>query len=96
MADILNKIHKYEILKSDINTIIINLNNTVNDLENIRPNLKNIYNINEDITPIVSNVEKVKNKISETSNYLKNTIIPSINNTIRKLTNDLENEKGGL
>ena len=40
MADILNKIHKYEILKSDINTIIINLNNTVNDLENIRPNLK--------------------------------------------------------
>lgn len=83
------EIQKYEKLKIDINSIIKNLNNASNDLELVKPHLENNYSLNNELPKTIIRSLALAKNISETSNYLKNYVIPAIDSKIWELNKEI-------
>lgn len=78
-------IRRYNSIKSNLQTIINYLNSYNVDCDDLSKQIKNVYSINSDDSNLYDNVISIKEDVYKTSNYLKNTVIPSINNEIYSL-----------
>lgn len=79
------EIRNYEILKNNIYGLITSLNNSSTSISKVKTHMKDIYTINGEESNIIKNTEVLKTNISETSNYLKNTILSTIDLKIREI-----------
>ncbi len=81
--NISTQLYYYERLKSNINSTIKYLKDSISSLDGIKDSL-NSLTINDSK---VENVTGVKNDIKNRVNYLNNIVIPSINKKINSLKN---------
>lgn len=80
--------NKYYRLLDDVNSIYANLEKCIDNLDNADLELAKYYLVNDE----GADEKKINNTISNitsTSEVLKETIIPAINNKITQLNNDI-------
>ena len=90
------EIGKLNTALSQISYIRTYLSNYVTNVEQEASKLAAVYSVNGDATASADRLNKLCNDANETSNYLKNTIVPAINNTIyrlRRIREELEREE---
>lgn len=90
VQDCTNNINKYNALKDNIYVIINHLNNANDYSFKAKNQLDGVYTINDSNTNIYSRIKLLSENINSTSNYLKNTIIPAIDNAINGLNNQIK------
>lgn len=61
-----------------------------NLLGNVSENANNNYSINDDGSNIGETAKSLKESCAETSNYLKNTVIPAIDSKMEEIKNEIE------
>ncbi len=84
------EIKALQTLESNLNKIIRGTKDASESLEKGRNKAINVYSLNDDETPIISKIKELESDISETSNYLKSNVIPSIKDRIEELREELE------
>lgn len=77
-------------LETNLIKIIRETKGAYESLEKGKNKATNVYSINDDITPLITKMSDLESDISETSNYLKSTIIPNIESRIEELYDELE------
>lgn len=90
VQDCTNNINKYNALKDSINIIIKHLNNASDYSFKAKNQLDGVCTINDSNTKIYSRTKSLTENISSTSNYLKNKVLPAIDNAIMGLNNQIE------
>lgn len=81
LIDVINA-QRYEVLKENVNNVIYYLNKSIQALDNIDEVLDKSYNINDSSVRNIG-VESLRNDLINRVDYLKNTIIPSIDLKIK-------------
>lgn len=84
-----NALNQISYIRSYLSNYVSNVDNEVN-------RLASSYTVNGDATNTVTRLKNLRGNANETSNYLKNTIVPAINNAIyklRKIREELEREE---
>lgn len=84
------EIQRYRNLSSNIGTIMSNLSMAAGNVYNLSNTMDNKYQVNDNFTPIVARTTSLKNSIDSTYNYLKNTVIPSIDSAITDLNREID------
>ncbi len=79
------QIDKYNGLLNSLYSLIDYLSKSINPCMKIKDKLDKEYTINLNISPLSSDCLKLNDDINETSNYLKNVIIPEIEKSIHRL-----------
>lgn len=82
-------IRRYNTIKANVQNIINYLNNYNNQCEDLAREIKKVYSVDNEDTNLYNSVNAIKNDVQKTSNYLKNTIIPSINNAVKELNRQI-------
>ena len=75
----------YNNLLSSVNSVINKLSNYSSNADSEINTIRNSYSVDNDSTDTLNRLVKVKNDVEKTSNYLTNTIVPSIRDKIRYL-----------
>lgn len=90
-------IQRYQILREQIERIISKLNNATDAASGFDLEIKSSYKVNGDSAVLSSRSTNLKNKISETSRFLSNAILPNIDSSIagarRQIANLEEQER---
>ncbi len=73
------ELQEYENLKANLNKTVENLGNASESAFKINPGVTANYTINKNPSAVGERADNLAKKISETSNYVRNTIIPAIN-----------------
>lgn len=89
VQDCTDSINKYNALKDNIYAIINHLNNATDYSYKAKNQLDGVYTINDYNTNLYSRTKSLAENIGSTSNYLKNTIIPAIDNAINGLNDQI-------
>ncbi len=89
IAECRNNINNYNTLKSKVNSIITYLNNYNDKDDIVLTKLDQNYSINSENANIYGTLNNLSTDINKTSNYLKNTILPEIDNAIRNENNTI-------
>lgn len=87
--DLLSKKRKYKNLKTNIKTIIEKLESTIENLETPANKIKGLYNI-DSISIDEGKLNFVRQNLIDRKNYLKNTILNSINKKINEIEDSIE------
>lgn len=75
----------YENLKANLNKTVENLNTAGNHAEKIGPTINSNYTVNRNPSNIGERANNLADDITGTSNYVRNTIIPAIDNKIQEI-----------
>lgn len=89
------EISQYNALSEDLMLLIKSLEKSGNCCELVKKQIDDKYNVNGDITPLSHKTSELKEDINETSNYLKNYVLPEIEKKVIELKrqiNYLENQ----
>ena len=87
--ELLSNKRKYKNLKSNINSIINKLNNSIENLEIPSNRIKNIYNI-DSLSIDVGKLNSVREDLIARRNYLKNNVLYKINEELKEIEEKLE------
>lgn len=82
-------IQKYRNIKTNIQSIINYLSAYNSDTDDLVRSINTSYQVDSDETCLVKSIELTQEDVQKTSNYLKNTIIPAIDNAINRLNNTI-------
>lgn len=85
------ELRRYKALKNSILEMLPLLEKTINTYEEISKSLSDVYMINGDTTSVYDESVRIKDKMNDTSNKLKNFIIPKINSKIYSLNRAISN-----
>ena len=83
-------IQRCQILKAEINGIISKLNSAANHTSSLDYEIKNSYQVDGGNAIITNQTASLKNDLEDTANYLKNTILPSIDSSISDANREIE------
>lgn len=86
----------YDRLREKLNACSSYLTSASNSVGNIKPTIDDNYNINDNSSNITNKSANLKNRIIETSNCIKNEVIPAISeaqNSIRREIQRIEEEE---
>jgi len=95
LAELYSKKNKYINLKENLTYILKYINASNDSLLQSKDNLKANYLV-DDISISSDKVSSVKEYLSDTSVYLRDVVIPSINDTILKIKKQIEEKEGNL
>ena len=84
-----NEINKYNALKVKLFSIVDYLNSSAVSIEKLPQSLSTVFTLNDNDTCISKNCNTLNSDIVATSNYIKNVVIPGIDNSIRKCKNQI-------
>lgn len=87
--ELLSNKRKYKNLKSNINSIINKLNNSIENLEIPSNRIKNIYTI-DSLSIDVGKLNSVREDLIARRNYLKNNVLYKINEELKEIEEKLE------
>ena len=79
-----NEINKYNALKAKLFSIIDALNGSSTGIVGLPQTITNSFSLNENEASIAKDCKKLNDDIVATSNYLKNVVIPGIDNAISR------------
>lgn len=79
-----NEISKYNALKAKLYSIINSLNESANCIVDLPQSITTAYSLNENDVSIAKRCKSLNKDIVATSNYIKNVVIPSIDNSISR------------
>lgn len=74
----------YRGLRTDLNTMVDNIQTSINYLNNIDVDFRKYHSIDY-LGADSKKIEQSKEKLNQTLKYLKNTVIPAINSEIRRI-----------
>lgn len=77
------EIEEYEVLKSHLSKTADNLDTASQNASLIKPELSRNHTIDNNSSVIGERAENLKKDISETSNYVRNVILPAIDSKIQ-------------
>ena len=77
--------NQYSNLLRKVRDVVASINNFTTNTQDEVSILSNSYNVNNEDTEALTRLKKVKSDAQKTSNYLKNTVIPSIESNISSL-----------
>jgi chromosome segregation ATPase len=78
------EINKYNNLKMKLTSIINSLNESSASIADLPSTINNSYSLNENDVSIAKRCKSLNKDIVATSNYIKNVVIPSIDNSISR------------
>lgn len=81
---------RYEYLKNNLGTVVTELNSANDSIGKIKTTIDDNYSINDSGNKTGERAKKLYNNVSETSNYVKNTIIPAINKKMEEIRKEIE------
>lgn len=84
-----NDIGNYNAIKANLANISNGLKRSADQLSNIPNIITSAYNVDDGSTPVVGKVNKLGNDIAGTFNYINGTIIPAIDDAIRRKRNEI-------
>lgn len=90
------ELSQYDALKTRLNTCNNSLSNASSHMSSVKNTTDDNYQVNDNGSLISSKAEELSKKILETSNYLKNSVIPAIDtkqNQIREEIKQIEREE---
>lgn len=79
-----NEISKYNALKVRLSTIINSLNESAGCIADLPQTITTTFSLNENDVCLAKDCMKLNNDIVATSNYIKNVVIPGIDNSISR------------
>lgn len=93
ISDLENNIKKYDVLKTNLSSILVGLNSSRLEVGYLEGKLKKNYLVNNAVTPVGERVVGLNGNLNETYDYIKNTILPAIDTAIAGAKADIEAEK---
>lgn len=81
---------EYDRLKTKLAVVVGSLNKGGNDVNNIKPTIENHYSVNESGNTAGIRAKNLADNILETSNYVKNTIFPAIDEKIEEIKREIK------
>ena len=82
--------NQYSNLLRKVRDVVASINNFTTNTQDEVSILSNSYNVNNEDTEALTRLKKVKSDAQKTSNYLKNTVIPSIESNISSLERTID------
>ena len=82
--------NQYLNLLRKVRDVVASINNFTTNTQDEVNILSNSYNVNNEDTEALTRLKKVKSDAQKTSNYLKNTVIPSIESNISSLERTID------
>lgn len=82
--------NQYSYLLRKVRDVVASINNFTTNTQDEVNILSNSYNVNNEDTEALTRLKKVKSDAQKTSNYLKNTVIPSIESNISSLERTID------
>ncbi|MBQ8534224.1 MAG: hypothetical protein IJ463_00880 [Bacilli bacterium] len=79
-----NEISKYNALKVRLSAIINSLNGSAGCIADLPQTITTTFSLNENDACIAKDCKKLNDDIVATSNYIKNVVIPGIDNSISR------------
>lgn len=83
------EIEEYEVLKSHLSKTADNLDTASQNASLIKPELLRNHTIDNNSSVIGERSENLKKDISETSNYVRNVILPAIDSKVQSNRNEI-------
>lgn len=78
------EINKYNNLKAKLSSIINSLNESSVSIADLPSTITTTYSLNENDATLTKDCKKLNDDIVATSNYIKNVVIPGIDNSISR------------
>lgn len=85
-----NDINRYRNLKTKLNLITNKLSLAINNVTDFDSEINNKILINDDISCVGNDTRQLKQQIESTLSYIKNRVIPEIDNAIYNLNNQID------
>lgn len=79
-----NEISKYNALKAKLSSVASSLSESATCIADLPQTISNSFSLNDTDTTVVKNCKKLNSDIVNTSNHIKNVVIPGIDNAISR------------
>ena len=90
LSECKEKLRKYVILKSSLNSIISKLSFSSAIINDFSCGIRDKYTIDSNETPIVTRSFKLREEVRTTYKYLKDNVVPAIDDNISRLEDEIE------
>lgn len=82
-------INQYQSLRNNVLNVSASIDSSSSSILNVYNRLRDAYNVNDDVTPITMRSYQLSVDTEKTSNYLKNTVVPEIDEEIARLRREI-------
>ncbi len=84
-----NAISRYNAMKANLSSVVSELSLSKGSLEDFSSTLNEVYSIDGNDSLLCTNIKNVREDITTTANFIKNTVIPAIDRAIIKCHNKI-------
>ncbi len=84
-----NAISRYNAVKANLSSIVSELTLSKGSLDDFSGTLNECYSLDDNDSTLCTNVKNVREDITTTANFIKNTVIPAVDRAIIKCHNKI-------